>query len=78
MKITSKYSTVCHVGYGGSVSRNEDRRAHGGVCLIQVRRGKTGIIARKINSNGRYQEIGEPFEPTAEQLENWQRIGRNQ
>jgi len=75
ININRRWSTICTVGYTGSVSRNENRSAHGGVCLVQVRldsRGKT--IARKVNSNGRHHEIGEPFEPTNEQIEYWLKI----
>lgn len=71
--ITSKFTTVCTLGYSGSVSRNENRSAHGGVCHIQIRRAKGGVLlARKVNTNGRHQEIGEAFEPSDEQLSHWQ------
>lgn len=77
MKITTKFQTICTVGYCGSVSRNENRAAHGAVCHIQVRRGKTGLLARKVNSNGRHQEIGESFEPTADDIAHWERIEKS-
>ena len=76
-KITTKYTTLCTVGYTGSVSRDENRAAHGGVCHIQVRRGANGLLARKVNSNGRHQEISESFIPTAEQMKNWESIAAN-
>jgi hypothetical protein len=74
MKITSKYQTLCTVGYSGSVSRYENRAAHGAVCHIQVRRAGGRILARRVNSNGRNQEIGEAFEPTSDELSRWQSI----
>lgn len=76
MNLTHKYTTVCTVGYNGSVSRRENRAAHGAVCHIQARKAGGRILARKVNTNGRHTETGEPFEPTAEQLENWGRIAK--
>ena len=76
MTITSKYTTICTVGYTGSVSRNENRAAHGAVCRIQARKASGRILARKVNTNGRHQEVGEAFEPTADQLANWERIAK--
>ena len=71
-RITSKYTTICTVGYSGAVSRDENRSAHGGVCHIQIRRAKGGkVLARKVNTNGRHHEIGEAFEPSDEQLAHW-------
>lgn len=45
--------TVC---YTGSVSRNENRAAHGGVCHIET--CECGAT-RRTNSNGRHEEVGE-------------------
>lgn len=54
MKLTTKYQTVAKVGFRESVSpRNENRQAHGGVCLLQARLGRHGVIGRKVNTNGR-------------------------
>ena len=76
-KLTSRWQTMCVLGYTGSVSRDENRAAHGGVCLHQARRSKDGrIMARKVNSNGRHEEIGEPFEIDADKLAHWQSIDR--
>lgn len=76
-KLTGRWQTFCTLGYMGSVSRDENRSAHGGVCLHQARRARDGrILARKVNSNGRHEEIGEPFEITAERLAHWQELGR--
>jgi hypothetical protein len=76
MKLTSRYQTICTVGYSGSVSRDENRAAHGGVCHIQVRAGKNCVLARRVNTNGSHQEIGESFEPTADQLAHWKTIAK--
>ena len=65
MKVTTKFATICTVGFSGPVSRDENRAAHGGVCLIQVRRGARGcLLARKVNANGRHREIGAAFAAT--------------
>lgn len=75
VKTTCRWATVCTVGYTGSVSRNENRAAHGGVCHVLLRRNAGGkVVARKVNSNGRHQEVGETFAPTAEQIEHWNSI----
>lgn len=77
-EITSKYTTIATVGYSGSVnSKNENRSAHGAVCHLQARKGANGIIGRKINSNGRHQEIGEAFELDADTLAQWECIAKS-
>lgn len=76
-KITSKYTTLCTVGYQGSVSRDENRAAHGGVCHIQVRSAGGRVLARKVNTNGRHQEVGEAFEADADQLARWESIAKS-
>lgn len=73
--ITSKWQTVATVGYTGSVSRNEDRRAHGGVCHLQARQGKGGgVLGRRVNSNGRFVETGDSFPLDSDTLAHWQQI----
>jgi len=76
-KITGKFSTIATVGYTGSVSRNENRAAHGAVCHLQARRTADGLRGRKINSNGRHSEVGESFALDADTLAQWQRIARS-
>lgn len=77
IKVTSKWTTICTVGYTAPVSRYENRAAHGAVCHCQARRTRDGrIVGRKVNSNGRHQEVGESFALDAEQLAHWERIGR--
>lgn len=78
MKLTSKYTTVATVGYSGSVSRNENRAAHGAVCHLQARRNAAGeLIGRRVNSNGRHQETGEAFSLDADTLAQWESIERS-
>jgi hypothetical protein len=77
MTITTKYQTICTVGYQGSVSRDENRAAHGSVCHIQVRRAGGRVLARKVNANGRHREVGDAFEPTADQLARWESIAKS-
>jgi hypothetical protein len=74
IKLTSRWTTICTVGYTGSVSRDENRAAHGGVCHIQLRQSARGPVARKINSNGRHKEVGEVFAATTDQIEHWATI----
>jgi hypothetical protein len=76
MKITSKFQTVAIVGYSGSVSRDQNRAAHGAVCLLQARISKTGFLGRKVNSNGRHAEVGQSFTLDAETLASWERIAK--
>lgn len=67
--LTTKWKTIRIVGYSHSVSRDENRAAHGGVCLIQGRKSTAGKIQRRlINSNGNHQEVGEPHEWDAEEF----------
>jgi hypothetical protein len=75
-KITKTWTTVATVGYTSSVSRNENRSAHGAVCHLQVRQGVSGLLGRKVNANGRYTEAGEAFRLDTETLEHWQSIHR--
>lgn len=75
--ITSKWQTIAIVGYSGSVSRHENRWAHGGVCMLQARRGVRGLLGRKVNSTGmttRQNEVGESFPLDAATLAQWQMI----
>jgi hypothetical protein len=69
--ITTKWKTVAIVGYSGSVSRDENRAAHGAVCLLQARKGANGLLGRKVNTNGRQEERGDSFELDAETLAHW-------
>lgn len=73
-KITTRWTTIATVGYTASVSKNENRAAHGGVCHLQARKGANGVIGRKVNTNGRHQEIGEAFPLDAATLARWERI----
>lgn len=73
--ITSKWKTICIVGYSGSVSRDENRAAHGGVKLCQARRNRRGELqGRGVNTNGRHEEVGEPFPLTADELRHWESL----
>ena len=75
-KLTSRWQTICTVGYQGSVSADENRSAHGGVCHCQARVAKGGtIMARKVNANGRHEEVGEPFAIDEGRVRHWAAIG---
>ena len=71
------WKTIAVVGYKGSVSRQEDRRAHGGVCLLQSRIVKGSRQGRRVNSTGRYREIGEPFALDEQTFAQWQAIAKS-
>lgn len=75
-KITSKFKTIATVGFTGSVSsKHENRAAHGGVCHLQARRNAAGeLVGRRVNSNGRHQEVSEAFLVDARQIDEWERI----
>jgi hypothetical protein len=76
-KLTNRWQTICTLGYTGSVSSDENRSAHGGVCHHQARLTRTGwIMARKVNSNGRHDEIGEPFVIDEDKLAHWHSLNR--
>jgi hypothetical protein len=76
--LTSKYKTIATVGYTGSVSRDENRAAHGAVCHLQARRAKDGsLLGRKVNTNGRHIETGDSFPIDARQLTEWERIAKS-
>lgn len=77
MTLTNRWKTICILGYNGSVSREGNRSAHGGVCLHQARKAKDGrIMARKVNTNGRHEEVGDTFEIDADRLAHWQSLDR--
>lgn len=76
-KITTKWATVATVGYSGSVSRNENPAAHGGVCHLQARKGANGLLGRKVNSNGRHEEKGETFDLDADTLAHWETLAKS-
>jgi hypothetical protein len=74
--ITTTWKTIAIVGYTGAVASPQNYDAHGGVCLLEARQGKSGPLGRKVNSTGRHREVGKPFSLTADQLAQWQRIGQ--
>lgn len=77
--ITTTWKTIAIVAFDGRVApahEPENRAAHGGVQLLQARRGRDGLLGRRVNSNGGHREVGEPFQLDAETLEHWQSIAR--
>lgn len=76
-KLTNRWKTICTLAYDGSVSRYENRAAHGGVCLHQARVTRDGrIMGRKVNTNGLHEEVGEPFEIDADRVAHWHSLAR--
>lgn len=75
-KITTRWATIATVGYQGSVSRDENRAAHGAVCHLQARRGTAGLLGRRVNANGRHEEVGKSFRLDADTLAHWESIER--
>ena len=77
MELSNRFSTICIVGYTGSVGKYQEPRASGGVCLCQARKAKGGkIFGKHINSNGSYLEEGKPFEMTSDELDHWVSIAK--
>jgi hypothetical protein len=74
MRITTKWKTIATVGYRHSVSNDENRAAHGGVCHLQARVSAKGRLGRKVNSNGRHRETGESFDLDDQTLEQWRSV----
>lgn len=76
-KLTSRWQTICTIGFQGSVKCHQNRAAHGGVCHLQARRARDGrIMARRVNSNGRHEEIGGAYVTDAETIAHWRKLGR--
>jgi hypothetical protein len=73
----SEFETIAAVGFTGSVSsRNYNPAAHGGVCLLQARVNAKGEqIGRKVNSNGRHEEVGNAFLLDSDTLSHWESMG---
>ena len=77
MELSSRFSTICIVGYTGSVGLHQEPRAAGGVCLCQARKTKDGkIFGKYINSNNSYLEEGEAFVLTSDELDRWASIAK--
>ena len=76
--VTSSWTTLAIVGYRESVAespRDQNRAAHGGVCLLQVRRNAAGLrIGRRVNSNGGEREYGKAFPLYPQTLAQWEII----
>lgn len=73
--LTNKFTTIATVGYSGSVSANQNRAAHGAVCLLQARKKADGqLVGRQVNSNGRHTETGEAFPLDVTTLARWHRF----
>lgn len=69
---TRGYATIATLPFTAPVAAHkENRAAHGGVTLIQLRRDIDGLWCRKVNSNGNHREYGKRFVPTAAQLAHW-------
>ena len=74
--ITTTWKTIAIVGFSGAVASPQNYDAHGGVCLLEARQGKAGLLGRKVNSTGRHKEVGKAFALTADQLTQWQKLAR--
>lgn len=73
-KLSTKWTTIATVSYNGSVSRDQNRNAHGGVCHLQACQTRTGLKGRKVNSNGRFKEVGEVFNLDLDTLAHWEKL----
>ena len=79
MQITTKWRTIATVGFRGAAqgahftAKGENRAAHGGVRHLQVKKNPRGVIlGREVNSNGNHEEIGNPWELTADEISAWE------
>jgi hypothetical protein len=74
--ITTRWQTLATTRYVAPLAIPSNPAAHGGACLLQIRRDRLGgdLIGRRVNTNGRHQEISEPFAMDSETLERWQAI----
>jgi hypothetical protein len=73
----SEFKTIAVVAFAGSVSRrNYNPAAHGAVCLLQARINAKGEqIGRKVNTNGRHEEVGNAFRLDNDTLSHWESMG---
>jgi len=72
----SHWITIATVGYQHSVSINENRAAHGGVCHLEARQSPDGLLGRKTNSNGTHLEVGDTFPLDEETFFYWLSLGK--
>lgn len=75
-KLTKSWKTIAIIGFRGSVSRDQNPAAHGGVCLLQARMGANGPLGREVNSNGRHEERGPAFALETDRLIHWESLAR--
>jgi monoamine oxidase len=78
IKITNEWQTIATVGFSGCVNAYDSNpAAHGAVCHFEARGNAIGrLVGRKVNSNGRHQEISETFPLTRDRLALWQKLAR--
>lgn len=77
MRITKHFKTMATIGFTGPVTNRPERinpLAHHAVCHLQVRRGKGELLGRRVNSCGKYTEVGESFVLTDDLLEIWEQL----
>ena len=79
VRLTNRWKTVCIVGYQSIAAVDENPSAHGGVCMCQARiSGKNGRRGRKVNSNGRHEEIGHAFALDDQMLAHWEYLAKQE
>jgi len=79
VRLTNRWKTVCIVGYQSIATVCQNPSAHGGVCLCQARiSGKNGRRGRKVNSNGRHEEIGYAFALDDQMLAHWEYLAKQE
>jgi hypothetical protein len=75
--ITSTWKTIATVGFAGCVNAHDSNpAAHGAVCHLEARQGTRGLLGRRVNSNGKHEEVSQAFSLTADQLAQWQKLAR--
>jgi hypothetical protein len=79
MKYTSKYQTVATICYKPIITMYPNPRAHGNVCLLQIKRGAKGrLVGRQLNVNGSAEESSIPRYLSPDEVLAWEQIGTPQ
>ena len=75
--MSKKFKTVCFVGFTGGISTEyQNPMAHGGIKLCQARKVNGRMEGRYVNTNGRHEEVGIPFDLTDDQYKHWVHISK--
>jgi hypothetical protein len=73
MQLTTRWKTSRETCFDGAVSiDDQNRAAHGGVCLWQVRRTRFGRVqGRRVNVNGMHTEESPVYDLSESDFGHW-------